>query len=241
MKAQDIGELLETLDIAIIVGDRDKKIVYANLVARKKIFHNNPELFYGKDVSIFYDKYARKKIRRLYSGARKGRISELPFIKFVDISKGTTTYVVKINEILDNKGTFAGFVAVFFDVTSITMSESKNQIKKIPVREDNKIVFVDVDKIVNIKAVKGKVYIVDNEQRKFVTNLSLDELEKRFYFEGIFRVHRCCLVNLKYMKSIVTYKVNKHFVEFIFDSIPPIPISRRSYIKLEKLFLFWFR
>ncbi len=241
MKDTESEELLKSLDVAFIIVDKDKKIIYANRVARKKLFHGKPELFYGKDVRTFHDKHARKKIQRLYSKGRKGRFSELPFIKFIDTSKGTTAYVVKIGEILDEKGIFSGFVAAFFDVTSLTVSKSTNQIKKIPVRIGSEVVFIDVDKIVDIRAEEGKVYIFDNKQRKFVTNLSLEEIEKRFYSEGIFRAHRCCLINLKYIKSIITDKGNRHFIEFIFDSIPPTPISRRNYLKLKKLLPFGFR
>lgn len=241
MENKKSEELIKNLDIAFVIVNKDKKIVYANDIARKKLFHNNPDLFYEKDVKNFHSRRARKKIQRIYSLARKERFKGPLFVKLIDTSKGTTVYLVKISELIDKKNKFAGFVAAFFDVTSLTVNKLTNEINKIPVKSRNRIIFIDIDKIVNIRAEKGKVCIFDKDGREFVSNLSLEEIEKRFEDKGIFRVHRCCLVNLKYIKSIVTDKKCHHMIKFVIDSAPLVPISRRKYLKLKKLFPFGFR
>jgi len=114
MENEKSEELIKNLDIAFVIMDKYKKIVYANNIARKKLFHNNPDLFYEKDVKNFHSRRARKKIQRIYSLARKGRFKGPLFVKLIDTSKGTTVYLVKISELIDKNGGFSGFVAAFF-------------------------------------------------------------------------------------------------------------------------------
>ena len=238
---KQIEDVIKSLDVAFIVVDKNMRIMYANIYARKKLFHNNVESFYGKDVKTFHSKRARKSIAHLYRKARKGRFDELPFIKLVYDSGKTTMYFVKMGALLDSKGIFSGFVLAFFDVTSFTIDQKNQLIEKIPVRKDSSVVLLDVKDIVYMHAEENKTLILDSHGNEYFSNLSLKELENKLNIKGFFRTHRCCIVSLSYIREVIKNEQGYYFIKLSIETSPAIPLSRRQYCKLKKLFPFGFR
>ncbi len=240
--SQKIEDIVKGLNVAFIIVNNNMQIVYANVYARKKLFHDKPEFFYGRDVRTFHDKHSRKKISHLYRKAKKNRFDELPFIKLLYEDKKTIMYFVKMGVLLDSNGNFAGFVLAFFDVTSFTISQSSQLIEKIPVHtEDLSIVLINVKEIAYMNAEDNKTLIMDENGNKYFTNLSLKELESKLNVEGFFRTHRCCIVSLTYIREVKKDEKGSYCIKLSVKNSPLIPISRRQYYKLKKLFPFGFR
>lgn len=73
---------------------------------------------------------------------------------------------------------------------------------KLPVREKGKISLLNQDDIVFCESQGKKVYICTYNEG-FLSNYTLNELEKRLNSINFFRVHQAYIVNLNYIKEIL--------------------------------------
>ncbi len=236
MKEKDLEKFLKKIDIALIFVDKGMNLIYANHYAIEKLFHGKPGSFYGKDISIIHSKYARTKINQIYKKSDKRRYSDLPFIKLINEKDKTIMYLVRIDKAIDKKNEFAGFILSFFDISSVTINHVTQKMEKIPViGKKNRIELVDVNKVVYIRSDRGSSLIKDTKNNSYRVNLTLNKLENRLSLDGFLRIHRCCIVALKYIKSIKKIRDNTFVAELIFNH-DLLPVSRRQYHKLKKIF-----
>lgn len=75
---------------------------------------------------------------------------------------------------------------------------------KLPVREKGKISLLNQDDIVFCESQGKKVYICTYNEG-FLSNYTLNELEKRLNSINFFRVHQAYIVNLNYIKEILNF------------------------------------
>ncbi len=238
MKEKNLEKFLKKLDIAFVFVDKEMNLIYANRHAIKRLFHDKPGLFYGKDIRMIHSKYAKTKINQIYKKSNKCHYSDsdLPFIKLINEKDKTIMYLVKIDKAIDKRNEFSGFILSFFDISSVTINHVTQQMEKIPViGKKNRIELVDINKIVYIRSDRGCSLIKDTENNLYRVNLTLNKLENRLSLDGFLRIHRCCIVALKYIKSIKRVKDNTFAAELIFNH-DLLPVSRRQYYKLKKIF-----
>lgn len=73
--------------------------------------------------------------------------------------------------------------------------------KQLTVKKDDETHILEVSKVIYIEAVERKVFVY-TEEAVYETNLRLYELEQRLEEYGFFRVSKCCLIQLRYIKSL---------------------------------------
>lgn len=236
MKEKDLEKFLEKLEIAFIFADKEMNLVYANRYAIKKLFHGKLKLFYGKDIRIFHSESAKTKIKQIYKKADKIRYGNFPLIKLINEKDKTIMYLVKIDKLIDKENEFGGFVLSFFDISSITINHITQKMERIlAIGKRHRIMLVDVNRIIYIRADKGGSLIKDTENNLYKSNLPLNKLEHRLSSDGFLRIHRYCIVSLKYIKSIKKVRDNTFAAELT-SNHDVLPVSRRQYYKLKNIF-----
>jgi len=115
-------------------------------------------------------------------------------------------------------------------------------IDRIPAQTPvGKTVLVPIRDIVFLYTEQSRIYI-QTHNKKFVTRLTLDELESRLKPLGFFRAHRCYIVNLKDIKEIVPFAKGTYNLVLNDVQRSAVPLSRhRAKVLRESLGLRRFR
>lgn len=119
--------------------------------------------------------------------------------------------LIKVSKMFGATG-IQGTCMVFYDLTDVTTSPqlennsgNKNtelrKLKKIPIYRANRLILIDLEDILWLEANDHYTWISTVEGR-YLSNLSLADLETRIEPEVFFRCHRSHIVNLKFIKEI---------------------------------------
>ncbi len=114
--------------------------------------------------------------------------------------------IEKINHLLKLKEK-----ASSMDVKSVPQIPNS---KKVAVKVDRNLVFVDVEKIVLIGREKRKTTIITNDNKQMSTYEALDTLDKRISRNNFFRAHQSFLINLDMITEIQPWSRSTYLVIF---------------------------
>ncbi len=89
-----------------------------------------------------------------------------------------------------------------------------------------KIDFILLDDLLFCKADRKLTHFYDIHQNKYTSSKRMGEYEAVLLANGFFRIHHGYIINLKYLKSILSKKTP--FVELAADFV--LPISKRKYV-----------
>ncbi|ADO84470.1 LytR/AlgR family response regulator transcription factor [Ilyobacter polytropus] len=92
-----------------------------------------------------------------------------------------------------------------------TESESNTSLEKLCIQKNNKLVLIDVNKIIFIKSEKN-VILVHTLNSAYECSHSLKELETRLREDKFMRIHKSTIINIDYIDEIIpwfnyTYKI----------------------------------
>lgn len=113
-----------------------------------------------------------------------------------------------------------------------TLTEQRHFLERIAVRSQNKILVVDVDDIDTLTAESGQV-VVSSEDKKYITNYTLNELENRLNPENFFRAHRAVIVNLTKIREIIPWFAGSYKIKLATGV--EVELSRIQAVKLRKI------
>ncbi len=237
---EKIESIISIIPTGIVVVDENKKIQYMNPYARDMLI--GKESFNNDITSLHREKYEKRKIEEYFSNLKTQRNVELPIVKVFDFKDNKQSlFVVKLTKIYNSNDEFAGIVAIFYDMSSLTLSKvyDKNKkpltvINKLPVITDNKMVFLNTDEIVFIKSVGSSSLIFDMDGLEYYSNLKISELENRLENKGFFRSHKSYIANLSYLREL---RCDEGECQILLKAIKEftIPLSRRNKFKLNKI------
>ncbi len=122
--------------------------------------------------------------------------------------------LLKVSKIF-GAGAVVGACMVYYDLTDLTTApraESRSaeahstrvlprQLSKIPVYRANRLVLIDVQDTLRLESDDHYTWIVTGTDR-FLSNLSLSDLEERLDPSQFFRCHRSHIVNLRHVSEI---------------------------------------
>ncbi len=236
---RDIESVISILPTGIVVVDADKKIRYMNPYARDALIGKTA---FDKDVVAFHQNdYERNKIEEYFLDLKTKRNVDLPIVKVFDFKNKESLFIVKLTKIYDSQGEFGGIIAIFYDMSHLTLSKvyDKQQkphtiINKLPVILNDKMVFLDTDEIVYVKSLGSSSIIFDVDGVKYFSNLKISELESKLTNKGFFRSHKSYLVNLSYLREMITEK-NEYIIILRSKKTFNIPLSRRNKSKLNHI------
>jgi len=236
---KDIESIISILPTGIVVVDADKKIKYMNPYARDTLigsaaFDENIVDFHQKD-------YEKEKIEEYFSTLKTKRNVELPIVKIFDFKDKQSLFVVKLTKVFDSKGEFGGIIAIFYDMSQLTLSKVYDDkqkphtiINKLPVILNNKMVFLDTDEIIYIKSLGSSSIVYDVEGVKYFSNIKISELEENLQNKGFFRSHKSYLANLSFLREMISEE-GEYKILLKAEKTFYIPLSRRNKTKLKDI------
>ena len=112
-------------------------------------------------------------------------------------------------------------------------SAELRQLKKIPIYRSNRLILIDLEDIVWLEANNHYTWIATAEGR-YLSNLSLADLETRMEPAVFFRCHRSHIVNLKFVKEIDRVGDSHQLLLEKIESAK-VPVSRKRITELKSL------
>lgn len=155
--------------------------------------------------------------------------------------------LIKVSKMFGATG-IVGASMVYYDLTDLTTSprsEAGNgsngdtvrvlprQLSKIPVYRANRLVLIEVEDTVRLESNDHYTWIVTATDR-YLSNLSLSDLEERLDPATFFRCHRSHIVNLKHVNEIERDGDNLHLV-FPKPQLVRVPVSRARAKELREM------
>ncbi|MCR5845092.1 MAG: LytTR family DNA-binding domain-containing protein [bacterium] len=114
----------------------------------------------------------------------------------------------------------------------ISMVNKNSPAERIPVEKGGKKLLISTDKILYIMAKDDYSYLHTANDR-FLSTVSLAQLESKLEMHGFFRVHRGYLVNLACVEEVTPVNGGTLLLTLI-DTDAQIPVSRRRVSALKK-------
>jgi two-component system, LytTR family, response regulator LytT len=114
----------------------------------------------------------------------------------------------------------------------VSANENIVQTTRIPVEKGGKKLLIPTDKILYIMAKDDYSYL-HTENDRYLSTISLAQLESRFEPYGFFRVHRRYLVNLAYISEVDSVPGGTLMLTLTGEE-EQIPVSRRRVTALKK-------
>ena len=140
-------------------------------------------------------------------------------------------------------GGACGTCMIFYDVTDLTTEPSSHpaggdvplprRLFKIPVYRKNRVILIDLKDIVRFQGDGHYTTIVTKDER-YLSNLSLADLELRLDSSIYLRVHRSHIVSLQYAVELVKLDAS---VNLVMDDAEQtqVPVSRSRTAQLKEL------
>ncbi|MCM1567311.1 MAG: LytTR family transcriptional regulator DNA-binding domain-containing protein [Dehalobacter sp.] len=110
----------------------------------------------------------------------------------------------------------------------------EQEIKKIPVWEDDTIILINLSEVIYLTAAEGDVVVI-TEKGRYQSPDSLNSWEKKLGSGSFFRCHRSYIVNINKIEKISPW-FNSAYNLKLKDTKETIPVSRNSTKKLKNLF-----
>lgn len=114
----------------------------------------------------------------------------------------------------------------------LAVNSKKSSGERIPVEKNGKKILVNTDKI-HYVMVKDDYSYLHTEDDRYLSTISLAQLESRLGESGFFRVHRRYLVNLEYVTEVESVPGGTLLLT-IRGEEDQIPVSRRRVASLKK-------
>ncbi len=234
---ENIESIVSIIPTGVIVVDKNRQIKYMNPYARDTIIGNDA---YEKDISVFHTESEIKRIESFFSSLSDNKSVELPIVKIINFKGKESLYMVKLTKIYDKNNNFSGVVVIFYDMSSFALSKVRGKdnavhtvIRKLPVLDNEKVVFLNTDEIVFIRSLGSACLLFDRKGSRYYSNLKISELEHSLENKGFFRSHKSYLVNLSYLKEMHCKNGQCKLLLYA-EKIFFVPISRRSRHKLTE-------
>ncbi|MGF6779833.1 LytTR family transcriptional regulator DNA-binding domain-containing protein [Paraburkholderia sp. GAS334] len=150
--------------------------------------------------------------------------------------------MIKVSKMSGTNGV-CGTCMIFYDVTDLTTEPSGKQsgghvaqprrLFKIPVYRKNRVILIDLKDIVRFQGDGHYTTIVTKDDR-YLSNLSLADLELRLDNSTYLRVHRSHIVSLPYAVELIK---SDESVNLVMDDAEQtqVPVSRSRTAQLKEL------
>jgi LytTR family transcriptional regulator, CO-responsive transcriptional regulator RcoM len=198
---------------------------------------------FGIDVVKLHPEKSRDKLRFLLQSKDAGGCpvrSPPPVAMMINIPD--RILMIKVSKMIGATGA-CGTCMIFYDVTDLTTEPSgqpatgnlpaPRRLFKIPVYRKNRVILIDLKDIVRFQGDGHYTTIVTKDER-YLSNLSLADLELRLDSSIYLRVHRSHIVSLQYAVELV--KLDES-VNLVMDDAEQsqVPVSRSKMAQLKEL------
>jgi hypothetical protein len=207
------------------------------------------DMLFGIDVVQLHPEKSRDKLRFLLHSRDAGGCpvkSPPPVAMMINIPD--RILMIKVSKMSNSSGA-CGTCMIFYDVTDLTTEPSRpeagesgapgapfaqpRRLFKIPVYRGNRVILIDLKDIVRFQGDGHYTTIVTKDDR-YLSNLSLADLELRLDSSIYLRVHRSHIVSLPYAVELVK---SDESVNLVMDDAEQtqVPVSRSKTAHLKEL------
>ncbi|MFT0546768.1 LytTR family transcriptional regulator DNA-binding domain-containing protein [Allopusillimonas ginsengisoli] len=139
-------------------------------------------------------------------------------------------------------GGITGTCMVFYDLTDVTTVPSSvnsaqpvppRRLYKIPVYRKNRVVLIDLNEIIRFQG-DGHYTTITTKDDRFLSNLSLTDLESRLDPEIYIRVHRSHIISIQHIVELVRNK-DSVSLTMVDNEQSLIPVSRSKVPQIKDL------
>lgn len=228
---------LEKFDVGIVWLDAARRVIALNRFAQDVLAVKPGEVI-GREILQFHPERSRPKVQWLLESAECPVESPPPMTMMINIPD--RVLLIKVAKMFGQDGG-VGSCMVFFDLTDVTTgapphSEAEDRPRrlfKLPIYKNGRVVLVDVDAVVHLKA-EGHYTEVYTEAERYLCNLSLSDLGERLDPRQFVRVHRSHMVNMAYAGAFEK-EDDQCLLVMQCPGSPRIPISRSNIHKVKAL------
>jgi len=226
--------LLERSDVGVVQLDKDLTVVAMNSFARRALPVEDKQPF-EKMVLSFHPERSKPKVKFLLDQAECPVSNPPPMTMIINIPE--RVLLIKVTKLSNLHGDTAGYTLIFYDITDVVSAEppaaakpqAKRQLMKIPTVSQNRIVLVDADAVIHVRA-EGHYTWVRTEQGSSFCNLNISDLADRLDGASFMRIHRSYLANLEFAEQILRDD-GRVSLQLRGDSTP-LPVARASVPRL---------
>lgn len=232
---------LQQFDPGIVWLNEKNTVIALNSVAQEILgnLKNNP---LGENIINFHPPKSRNKIEMLLEKSQCPFSSPPPISMMINAIE--RLLMIKVSKMFSADSS-VGTCMVFYDLTDVSSGRDKTEqpqaklaIKKLPVYKNNKIIVVDLDNVIYIKA-EGHYCSLHTEDNEYLCNLSISDLSQSLFQDEFKRVHRSFMVNLKEVEEIE--RKEKELLLKVNSLEQSIPVSRnyqsmvKDYFNLSRM------
>lgn len=202
-----------------------------------------PESLHGIDVLQLHPQKSREKLRFLLQSQDPGGCpvkSPPPLAMMINIPD--RILMIKVSKMSGRDG-ICGTCMIFYDVTDITTEPAERlpeaqdyaprRLFKIPVYRRNRVILIDLKDIVRFQGDGHYTTIVTKDDR-YLSNLSLTDLELRLDNSVYLRVHRSHIVSLPYVVELMKTDEGVNLVMAGAENTV-VPVSRTKAARIKEL------
>ncbi|MGS0893279.1 LytTR family transcriptional regulator DNA-binding domain-containing protein [Burkholderia stagnalis] len=202
-----------------------------------------PDDLFGIDVLQLHPEKSRDKLRFLLQSHDAGGCpvkSPPPLAMMINIPD--RILMIKVSKMSSRAGA-CGTCMIFYDVTDITTEPARHapetqhqaprRLFKIPVYRLNRVILIDLKEIVRFQGDGHYTTIVTRDDR-YLSNLSLADLELRLDNSIYLRVHRSHIVSLPYAVELAKTDEGVSLV-MADEERTLVPVSRAKTAQLKEL------
>jgi len=120
------------------------------------------------------------------------------------------------------------------EVEAAGLGKKFDEVKKLPVKSDSKLIFIDIDEIIYIEA-EGRNSIIKTGSGVYKSLYSLKNIEERLKNTCFFRVHKSYIINLKKIREVIPWFNNTYLIKLSGCEGIEIPVSKNKANELKSI------
>lgn len=232
---------LQKFDPGVIWLDANNKVIGMNHLATD-ILGRNPDELIGNEVLKLHPEKSRAKVSFLLESAQCPVKSAPPVTMMINIPDRVLLIKTTKMQGTTDQGPL-GTCMVFYDVTDVTTKPAVEEAEtgetnlrrlfKLPVYTGNRVILIDLDSVLYLKA-DGHYTRAYTNDKNYLCNLSLSDIEKRVDTSRYSRVHRSFTVNLNAIREF-RKEGERFFIVIDNTSQTNVPISRGNVQKVREM------
>jgi LytTR family transcriptional regulator, CO-responsive transcriptional regulator RcoM len=199
--------LLERSEVGVVQLDRELKVVAMNSFARRVLPVEEMQPF-EKVVLSFHPERSQPKVKFLLDQA-ECPVDNPPAMTMI-INIPERVLLIRVSKLANVAGATTGYALIFHDITDAVarheppgqQPQAKRQLQKVPTVSHNRIVLVDADAIIFVRA-EGHYTWVHTPDGSSFCNLTIGDLVERLDPATFLRIHRSYVANLTFAEQIL--------------------------------------
>jgi hypothetical protein len=256
MDHESLQYQLQRLDVGMVWLDTDNRVVGFNDVAGQLLARASEQTFgvdrgqlVGIDLLKLHPLKSREKLTLLLGGEKPEGVDRCPVHSpppmTMMINIPDRVLLLKVSKMIGANGGILGACMMYYDLTDITtlpldgeISDSPEpalprRLNKIPVYRANRLILIDLEDTLRLESNDHYTWIVTASER-YLSNLSLGDLEERLDPGVFFRCHRSHIINLRHVHEIERDGESMYIV-FDRPELVRIPVSRSHARELREI------